>query len=142
MSPAASKIAAEKNLNLGTLQGTGKDGRITKEDVIKTSPWPQALLNNQEERVRMTRLRQRIAERLKHSQDTAALLTTFNEVDMTNTMTMRSKHKDRFFETHGVKLGFMSFFVSAAVKRYKKFQKLMLKLTVKTLSIKIITISA
>lgn len=122
LSPAAQKVAAEKGLNPANLQGTGKDGRITKKDALNASPaqvqvTPAA--NNQEERIRMSRLRQKIAERLKHSQDTAALLTTFNEVDMTNTMAMRAKYKDLFFEKHGVKLGFMSFFTKAAVEALK-----------------------
>ena len=127
LSPAAGKIAAEKGLDTANLEGTGKDGRVTKEDVLSATPMSAVaapVAGNQEERVPMTRLRQKIAERLKHSQDTAALLTTFNEVDMTNTMAMRAKHKDRFFDAHGVKLGFMSFFVSAAVKALKEIPEI------------------
>jgi len=126
LSPAAQKISAEKGLSSQNLQGTGKDGRITKEDVLKA---PAAVVvnpssGNQEERVKMTRLRQRIAERLKYSQNTAALLTTFNEVDMTQVMALRDRYKDRFFEKHGVKLGFMSFFVRATVEALKEIPEI------------------
>lgn len=125
LSPAAQKIASEKGVNPASLSGSGKDGRVTKEDVLRApTSAPVASPSNQEERVRMTRLRQRIAERLKHSQETAALLTTFNEVDMTKTMAVRARHKDRFFEAHGVKLGFMSFFVSAAVQALKEIPEI------------------
>ncbi|MBM3609983.1 MAG: 2-oxoglutarate dehydrogenase complex dihydrolipoyllysine-residue succinyltransferase [Alphaproteobacteria bacterium] len=123
LSPAAQKISQEKNINLQEIFGTGKDGRITKEDVLNT-PFPTVNTSGKEERVRMTRLRQRIAERLKSSQNTAALLTTFNEVDMSNVMAMRDRYKDRFFEKHGVKLGFMSFFVRSVVETLKEIPDL------------------
>tara|TARA_R110002050_G_scaffold118195_2_gene235417 strand:+ start:41084 stop:42307 length:1224 start_codon:yes stop_codon:yes gene_type:complete len=125
MSPAARKIAAEKNIDPSKVQGTGKDGRITKEDVSGQSESKSASASTrksegQEERVRMTRLRQRIAERLKESQQTAALLTTFNEIDMTNVMALRSEHKEAFLKRHGAKLGFMSFFTKATVAALKE----------------------
>ncbi len=123
LSPAAQKISQEKNINLQEIFGTGKDGRITKEDVLNT-PFPTVNTSGKEERVRMTRLRQRIAERLKSSQNTAALLTTFNEVDMSNVMAMRDRYKDRFFEKHSVKLGFMSFFVRSVVETLKEIPDL------------------
>jgi 2-oxoglutarate dehydrogenase E2 component (dihydrolipoamide succinyltransferase) len=123
LSPAAQKISQEKNINLQEIFGTGKDGRITKEDVLNI-PFPTVNTSSKEERVRMTRLRQRIAERLKSSQNTAALLTTFNEVDMSNVMAMRDRYKDRFFEKHGVKLGFMSFFVRSVVETLKEIPDL------------------
>jgi 2-oxoglutarate dehydrogenase E2 component (dihydrolipoamide succinyltransferase) len=125
LSPAAQKISKEKGIDPNTIVGTGKEGRITKEDVLAVgSSTSSALHSNQEERVRMTRLRQKIAERLKSSQSTAALLTTFNEVDMSNVMTLRGRYKDRFFEKHGVKLGFMSFFVRAVVETLKEIPDL------------------
>ncbi len=112
-SPAANKIAKENNIDLGKISGSGKDGRITKGDVL--SAGNASVSNNREvEVVKMTKLRQRIAERLKESQNTAAILSTFNEVDMSNIMALRNKYKDKFFEKHDVKLGFMSFFVKAA----------------------------
>lgn len=125
MSPAARKIAAEKNIDPSKMQGTGKDGRITKEDVSGETEAKAASVSTrksegQEERVRMTRLRQRIAERLKESQQTAALLTTFNEIDMTNVMALRSEHKEAFLKRHGAKLGFMSFFTKATVAALKE----------------------
>lgn len=123
LSPAAQKISQEKNINLQEIFGTGKDGRITKEDVLNT-PFPTVNTSGKEERVRMTRLRQRIAERLKSSQNTAALLTTFNEVDMSNVMAIRDRYKDRFFEKHGVKLGFMSFFVRSVVETLREIPDL------------------
>jgi 2-oxoglutarate dehydrogenase E2 component (dihydrolipoamide succinyltransferase) len=133
--PAARKQAEDRGMNPYEIPGTGKDGRVTKEDVINqatapkavapapkapaapTGPRPRADL---EERVRMTRLRQRIAERLKEAQNTAAMLTTFNEVDMTNIMALRTLHKEAFEKKYGVKLGFMSFFVKAAVLALKE----------------------
>ena len=126
LSPAARKIAEEKNIDTSKVKGTGKDGRITKEDVSgqsesKSEPSKKSSSSQgQEERVRMTRLRQRIAERLKESQQTAALLTTFNEIDMTNVMALRSQHKETFLKRHGTKLGFMSFFTKAAVAALKE----------------------
>ena len=121
--PAAAKIAAEKNIDLSVVQGSGKDGRILKEDVQNTGSAPAAKPTSSaqpEERVKMTKLRQRIAQRLKESQNTAAMLTTFNEVDMTNIMELRKKYQDSFVEKHGTKLGFMSFFVKAAVAALKE----------------------
>lgn len=119
LSPAAQKISAENNLNLSS--GTGKDGRITKADALSaaanTSFAPSA---PREERVRMTKLRQKIAQRLKDSQNTAAILTTFNEVDMTAVMDLRNQYKDDFFKKHDAKLGFMSFFTKAAIKALKE----------------------
>lgn len=121
MSPAASKIATENNLSPENIQGSGKDGRITKGDALIAAAnkdvvaKPAASNDRSEERVKMTRLRKKIAERLKESQNTAAILTTFNEVDMTNIIAMRNLYKDSFEKKHGVKLGFMSFFVKAAI---------------------------
>lgn len=124
--PAAIKQAADRGLNPYEIPGTGRDGRVTKEDVERykpaaappaakapTGPRSRAAL---EERVRITRLRQRIAERLKEAQNTAAMLTTFNEVDMSAVMALRNLHKDAFEKKHGVKLGFMSFFVKACIQ--------------------------
>lgn len=118
LSPAAKKIALDANLSSEKITGTGKDGRVTKGDVLNELSTKQVVASNsskKEERVKMSRLRQRIAERLKESQNTAAILTTFNEVDMTNIIELRNKYKDKFFDKHGVKLGFMSFFVKAAI---------------------------
>jgi 2-oxoglutarate dehydrogenase E2 component (dihydrolipoamide succinyltransferase) len=123
-SPAVRKIVAENNLNPSSIAASGKDGRLTKGDVLTAIQGGGAAKNvavavrgedPREERVRMTKLRQRIAERLKESQNTAAILTTFNEIDMTNVMALRNDYKDAFEKKHGVKLGFMSFFVKAAV---------------------------
>ncbi|MBV8061324.1 MAG: 2-oxoglutarate dehydrogenase complex dihydrolipoyllysine-residue succinyltransferase [Alphaproteobacteria bacterium] len=133
--PAARKQAEDRGLNPYEIPGTGKGGRVTKEDVLgytapatapAAAPRPVAqasgprLRADREERVRMTRLRQRIAERLKEAQNTAAMLTTFNEVDMTNIMALRNQHKDSFEKKYGVKLGFMSFFVKACVQALKE----------------------
>ena len=122
--PSAAKIAAEKGVDLNLVQGTGKDGRILKEDVQNAGSAPAAkpaqATAQAEERVKMTALRKRIAQRLKESQNTAAMLTTFNEVDMTNIMELRKKYQDSFVEKHGTKLGFMSFFVKAAVAALKE----------------------
>ena len=119
--PSAEKIMKEKNIDPSSLKGSGRDGRIMKEDVM-------SLPNNQntkkslmpsmesEEKVKMTRLRQTIARRLKESQNTAAMLTTYNEADMTAILRIRSEFKDQFLSKHGVKLGFMSFFVKACCK--------------------------
>lgn len=128
-SPAAQKIMAEAGIEPATVAGTGKGGRITKEDAARTvseapqsapsAPAPSAPAVQsdavREKRVRMTRLRQTIARRLKDAQNTAAMLTTYNEVDMTAIMTLRNEFKDEFAGKHGVKLGFMSFFVKACV---------------------------
>lgn len=134
--PAANKMMADNNINPANVAGSGKDGRVTKGDVIshmeapRTAPAPVAApsapaapraLAPREERVKMTRLRQSIAKRLKEAQNTAAMLTTFNEVDMTNVMEMRSEYKDAFEKKYKVKLGFMSFFVKAAVNALKEF---------------------
>ena len=123
--PSAKKLMAENNLT--DVQGTGKDGRVMKEDVLNAlsrasaAPAPAAAPRapvpadqaDREERVKMTRLRQTIAKRLKDSQNTAAMLTTYNEVDMTEVLALRNEYKDLFLKKHGVKLGFMSFFTKA-----------------------------
>ena len=119
--PSAEKIMKEKNIDPSSLKGSGREGRIMKEDVmslpnnqnIKTSLTPSI---GTEEKVKMTRLRQTIARRLKESQNTAAMLTTYNEADMTAILRIRSEFKDQFLSKHGVKLGFMSFFVKACCK--------------------------
>ena len=119
--PSAEKIMKEKNIDPSSLKGSGRDGRIMKEDVMslpnnqntKTSLTPSM---GSEEKVKMTRLRQTIARRLKESQNTAAMLTTYNEADMTAILKIRSEFKDQFLSKHGVKLGFMSFFVKACCK--------------------------
>jgi 2-oxoglutarate dehydrogenase E2 component (dihydrolipoamide succinyltransferase) len=129
--PAAQKIAAEKGIDTSRVQGTGRDGRVTKGDVLQTSkPLPQAAppvnvehltSGRPEQRVPMSRLRQRVAERLVQSQSTAAILTTFNEVNMAPVMEMRKKYQERFEKEHGTRLGFMSFFVKAAVHALKRY---------------------
>jgi 2-oxoglutarate dehydrogenase E2 component (dihydrolipoamide succinyltransferase) len=144
--PAAAKMMADAAIAAGSIAGTGKDGRILKGDVIAAQSAPKAapapapsvaakpalpevkapvdfseLANRPEQRVPMSRLRQRVAERLVQSQSTAAILTTFNEVNMQPVMDLRAKYKDRFEKEHGVKLGFMSFFVKAAVAALKKY---------------------
>ncbi|HMT14650.1 MAG TPA: 2-oxoglutarate dehydrogenase complex dihydrolipoyllysine-residue succinyltransferase [Aestuariivirga sp.] len=132
LSPAVKKAVTENQLNPAAIPGTGKDGRITKGDVMAhmeqpaAAPAPVAAAaappapQGGEERVRMSRLRQTIARRLKDAQNTAAMLTTFNEVDMTATMALRNQYKDVFEKKHGVKLGFMSFFVRACVLALKE----------------------
>jgi 2-oxoglutarate dehydrogenase E2 component (dihydrolipoamide succinyltransferase) len=146
--PSAAKIMADNNLSSSAVAGTGKDGRITKGDVLgaletRSQPAPVAapavaskptlpqinapvnvnaiLADRPEQRVPMSRLRQRIAERLVQSQSTAAILTTFNEVNMQPVIDLRNKYKDQFEKEHGVKLGFMSFFVKAAVYALRKY---------------------
>lgn len=150
--PSAAKLIADNQLAAGSVAGTGKDGRITKGDVLgalaakpaaaPVAPAPvapaaaaakpalpqvkapidvSALANRAEQRVPMSRLRARVAERLVQSQSTAAILTTFNEVNMAPVMELRAKYKDKFEKEHGVKLGFMSFFVKAAVAALKKY---------------------
>lgn len=131
LSPAVRKMVAEKDVNPADVKGTGKDGRITKGDVIEhlegsskpaaenTKPVRQSD-EPYEERVKMTKLRKVIARRLKESQETNATLTTFNEIDMTNVMALRSEYKDAFEKKHGVRLGFMGFFVKAAVNALKE----------------------
>ncbi len=142
--PAAARMLAENNMSASSVAGTGKDGRITKGDVINTmqnkaAPAPAVsapraaalpavpvpvsmdLGDRPEQRVPMSRLRARIAERLLESQSTNAILTTFNEVNMQPVMDLRNKYKDKFEKEHGVKMGFMSFFVKAAVAALKKY---------------------
>src|ERR1051325_10227637 len=139
--PAAQKIAAEQGVDTSKIQGTGRDGRVTKADVLQAASRPasapaapsatvqrqalqqprppinveQLLPGRPEQRVPMSRLRQRVAERLVQSQSTAAILTTFNEVNMAPVMEMRKKYQERFEKEHGTRLGFMSFFVKASV---------------------------
>ena len=125
LSPATRKIAADKDIDTSKVEGTGKDGRVTKGDLLGSKSEPAsgggipAEDARGEERVKMSRLRQRIAERLKESQNTAAILTTFNEVDLTKVMHLRSRYKEEFVKKHNVKLGFMSFFVKAVVAALK-----------------------
>ncbi|HUN93590.1 MAG TPA: 2-oxoglutarate dehydrogenase complex dihydrolipoyllysine-residue succinyltransferase [Burkholderiaceae bacterium] len=150
--PAAAKLMADAGIAPGSIAGTGRDGRVTKGDVLasitasKAPPMPApaappvaprapspalpevrapidlaAIANRPEQRVPMSRLRQRVAERLVQSQSTAAILTTFNEVNMQPVMDLRNRYKDKFEKEHGVKLGFMSFFVKAAVAALKKY---------------------
>ena len=128
MAPSAQRVVAETGLDAAAIAGTGKDGRITKGDALDArakaptpSPAPPAPreIHARDERVRMTRLRQTIARRLKEAQNNAAMLTTFNEVDMSAVMAMRAAYKDAFEKTHGVKLGFMSFFVRAVIHALK-----------------------
>ncbi len=145
LSPAVRKLVEERGVDVAEIAGTGKDGRITKGDVLdyldkrpraEAAPQPAAppaaepapapaarpaVQPEREQRVRMTRLRKRIAERLKEAQNTAAMLTTFNEVDMTNVMAVRNQYKDGFEKKHGIKLGFMSFFVKACITALKEW---------------------
>ena len=151
LSPAVRKLVDENNLDPNAITGTGKDGRLTKGDVLEaikngsaskaaapasapaassapasSAPAPGAQFpprpaGPREERVKMSRLRQRIAERLKDAQNTAAMLTTFNEVDMTNVMELRKQYKDGFEKKHGIKLGFMSFFTKACITALREF---------------------
>jgi 2-oxoglutarate dehydrogenase E2 component (dihydrolipoamide succinyltransferase) len=129
LSPAVRKIVTENKIDPGSIPGTGKDGRLTKGDVLERmsapAPIPVAAsaaavtAQGQEERVKMSRLRLTIARRLKEAQDTAAILTTFNEVDMTAIMELRNHYKEVFEKKHGMKLGFMSFFVKAVIQGLK-----------------------
>src|SRR5690349_20933642 len=135
--PATAKLAASKGVDPSQIQGTGRDGRVTKGDVLEAGKAPVAkpplqqppapvsldklLSGRPEQRVPMSRLRQRVAERLVQSQSTAAILTTFNEVNMQPVMELRKKYQERFEKEHGTKLGFMSFFVKAAVYALKKY---------------------
>jgi 2-oxoglutarate dehydrogenase E2 component (dihydrolipoamide succinyltransferase) len=130
-SPAAAKILTEKSIAPAQVSGTGKDGRITKADAVAAAPVPSpapmqvrapspADDASREERVRMSRLRQTIARRLKEAQNTAAMLTTFNEVDMSAVMALRTEYRELFEKKHGVKLGFMGFFVKACVQALKE----------------------
>jgi 2-oxoglutarate dehydrogenase E2 component (dihydrolipoamide succinyltransferase) len=140
LAPSVRKIAAETGMDASAVPGTGKDGRVTKGDMLAAieraaaQPTPIATPAAavqvrapspaddvaREERVRMTRLRQTIARRLKDAQNTAAMLTTFNEVDMTHVMALRNQYRDLFEKKHGVKLGFMGFFVKACVQALKE----------------------
>jgi 2-oxoglutarate dehydrogenase E2 component (dihydrolipoamide succinyltransferase) len=120
LAPSVRRIAEEEGLNLAGLQGTGKDGRITKGDALaiassglKTAV--SVVSEREEKAVKMSKLRQTIAKRLKDSQNTAAILTTFNEVDMTAVMALRKEYQDVFTKKHGIKLGFMSFFIKACI---------------------------
>lgn len=136
LSPSVRRAVLENGLDPSTIKGTGKDGRLTKEDVLSAaqakkaapapaisaptpSPAPAATGERREERVKMTRLRQTIARRLKSAQEEAALLTTFNDVDMTAVIEAREAYKDLFAKKHGIKLGFMSFFAKAATLALK-----------------------
>ncbi len=154
--PAAAKILSEKGLSAGDVAGSGKDGRVTKGDALAASAKPAVaplapaaakpalqqvaapaaanLGDRPEERVPMSRLRARIAERLLQSQSTNAILTTFNEVNMQPVIDLRNKYKDKFEKEHGVKLGFMSFFVKAAVAALKSSRSSMPPLTATTSS--------
>ncbi|MCP4329507.1 MAG: 2-oxoglutarate dehydrogenase complex dihydrolipoyllysine-residue succinyltransferase [Alphaproteobacteria bacterium] len=142
LSPAVQRLVAENDLDPAAIPASGKNGRLTKGDVLDylekkaampepakaeaapakadAAPAPAAAADPREERVRMTRLRKRIAERLKEAQNTAAMLTTFNEVDMTRVMALRATHKDAFEKKHGVRLGFMSFFARASIIALKE----------------------
>jgi 2-oxoglutarate dehydrogenase E2 component (dihydrolipoamide succinyltransferase) len=130
LSPAPKKLATENNIDTSKIAGSGKDGRVTKGDVLdviangatnnSVQIASQASSSKPTERVKMSKLRQKIAERLKESQNTAAILTTFNEVDMGAVMALRSEYKDVFEKKHGVKLGFMSFFVKACIVALKE----------------------
>ena len=119
-------MAKEAKVDLASVKGSGKNGIILKEDIMslmgsKPAPSERKMKHGPEERVKMTRLRLTIAKRLKEAQENAAMLTTFNEVDMSEVMKMRSQHKDEFHEKYGVKLGFMSFFVKACVIGLKNY---------------------
>ena len=126
VSPAARKMAEETKVDLSRVQGTGKNGVVLKEDIMslmgsKPAPAERKIKHGPEERVKMTRLRLTIAKRLKEAQENAAMLTTFNEVDMSEVMSMRNKYKEEFQNSYGVKLGFMSFFVKACVIGLKNY---------------------
>jgi len=126
LSPAVRKIVAENKIDVKKIKGSGKEGRVLKEDLINlmgVNPGPseRKIKYGHEERIKMTRLRQTIAKRLKQAQENAALLTTFNEVDMTNIIEMRKENQDDFQKRYGIKLGFMSFFVKASVVALKNF---------------------
>ncbi len=126
LSPAVRKIISENKIDIKTVKGSGKDGRVLKGDLINLMginppPSERKIKYGQEERIKMTRLRQTIAKRLKQAQENAALLTTFNEVDMSSVMQMRKENQDDFQSRYGVKLGLMSFFVKASVVALKNF---------------------
>ena len=129
LSPAVRKIVNENEIDIKSVKGSGKDGRILKGDLlsqmgVKPAPSERKIKYGQEERIKMTRLRQTIAKRLKQAQDNAALLTTFNEVDMTKVIEMRKENQEDFQSRYGIKLGFMSFFVKASVVALKNFPAL------------------
>ena len=118
LSPSAKRVAAEENVDPGSVAGTGRGGRVTKGDVLG---FLKGGGSRREERVKMTRLRSRIAERMKEAQNTAAILTTFQEVDLQAVMDLRKRHQEEFTRTHGIKLGLMSFFVRACCDALRKF---------------------
>lgn len=128
--PSVKKMLAESNLSADKIPASGKDGRLTKTDVLQfmEKPIPASVIrsetNERQERVPMSRLRQKIAERLKSAQQTAAILTTFNEIDMSHVMELRKRLQESFQASHGVKLGFMSFFVKACVQALKEIPAL------------------
>ncbi len=126
LSPAVKRIVEEKKIDISQVQGSGKDGRILKSDLItlmgeKPVPTQRAETHGLEEKVKMTRLRATIAKRLKEAQNNAAILSTFNEVDMSMIIQLRKDNKEEFLKTYGVKLGFMSFFIKACVNALKTF---------------------
>ena len=132
LSPSVRRLVEENRLDPGAIPASGRDGRLTKSDVVgflgkqqapapTAAPPAAAAAGRAEQRVPMTRLRQRIAQRMVEAQSTQALLTSFNEVDLTAVQQLRARHKDRFEKEHGVKLGFMSFFVKACIEALKKF---------------------
>ena len=126
LSPAVRKIVTENNIDIKSVKGSGKEGRVLKGDLINLMgvnppPSERKIKFGQEERIKMTRLRQTIAKRLKQAQENAALLTTFNEVDMTSVIEMRKENQEDFQNRYGIKLGFMSFFVKACVVALKNF---------------------
>ena len=126
LSPAVRKMVDENNIDVKSVKGSGKDGRILKGDLISLMgvnppPSERKIKYGQEERIKMTRLRQTIAKRLKQAQENAALLTTFNEVDMTNIINMRKENQEDFQSRYDIKLGFMSFFVKACIVALKNF---------------------
>ena len=126
VSPSARKMASEARIDISRIEGSGKNGVVLKEDIMammgsKPSPSERKIKHGPEERVKMTRLRLTIAKRLKEAQENAAMLTTFNEVDMSEVMSMKSEYKEEFLNKYGVKLGFMSFFVKACVIGLKNY---------------------
>ncbi len=126
LSPAVKRIIEEKRIDISTISGSGRDGRILKEDLLESMGLPSVpssarATKGDEERVKMTRLRATIAKRLKEAQNNAAMLTTFNEIDMSRIIEMRAEYKEGFQKKYGVKLGFMSFFVRSCVEALKAF---------------------
>jgi 2-oxoglutarate dehydrogenase E2 component (dihydrolipoamide succinyltransferase) len=126
LSPAVKRIVEEKRIDISTISGSGRDGRILKGDLLESMGLPSVpssarVTKGDEERVKMTRLRATIAKRLKEAQNNAAMLTTFNEIDMSRIIEMRAEYKDGFQKRYGVKLGFMSFFVRSCVEALKAF---------------------